>query len=299
MKINKNFSLLITLSMLVLLAWAYQGPIKKYYEAKSLPRNFIGSLNFNKVDKISITGNSAKTELIKTGTDWQVAGGGKFFLDKQSTDQLIDMINKAKVSSLDIVSTKKERQEDFGLGKSAISVVMLAGNSKLLDFKIGRLSADYLSTYISVPEGHDTYKLQGVDLVSIFGKSEWRNLNIFNLTGKTATFLRLQYPEREFKLTPKGNVWMDGKNVYKDGSVRKIVDQLLTLTASSIPEQNFKIAGLDKPLVVAQLKGADFDKTLIVGKKSGNEYFSKMGDSDNIYLIPKSAVDMLIVRPKK
>lgn len=299
MKINKNLLLLGVLGLLAITAWAYQGPIKNWRAAKTAPKNFFASLNFNKVDKISIKGKTAKFDLLKAGSDWRVDGPGKFNLDKQTVDQLVDLTNKSKVARLDLISTKKERQTEFGINETGYNVIMYQGKTELANFKVGRLANDYLSSYVANSNSDATYKLQNVNLTSLYGRPEWRDMTIFSLGGKTASSLRLQYPGRELKLSPKAANWTDGKATYRQDSINAIINPLLSLTASAIPEQNFKITSLEKPAVVVQIKGTDFDKTLMVGKKNGQEYFAKTGDSDNIYLIPKTLVDILLAGPKK
>ncbi|MEI8361542.1 MAG: DUF4340 domain-containing protein [bacterium] len=298
MKLNKNLSLLLVLIILSTLAWVYQGPLQKWRLETSQPKNPFKALNFNDVDKISISKSGKTTDLVKSGDNWKISGGGQFLTSKQLSEQIVDTINKAKSARLDILSTKKTRQAELGLANEATQVKFLKDKDEKLKIKLAA-ATDYTSSLVAFEGDDATYKISVSDLFNLFNQAEWRDLSIFSLAGKSPNYLRLQMSGREIKLTPKDKDWVDGKSLYTGASVKSITDSLLTLSAVSIPSQDFKIAGLEKPTVIVQFKGVDFDKTLMIGKKHDTNYFAKTSDSDNLYLISQSIVDQILTGLKK
>jgi hypothetical protein len=299
MKLSKNLILLIIVVLLGLSAWAYSGPIKTWNEQRGEPKNPLTGLRSANLKTIEIKRNKLTTKLVKAGELWLVDDGTKykFPVMKSLTDLIETRIASATQASIQLVSTNPGKQADFQVAGDKAIGAKFSTNDKDYSLTLGKMTADYQSTYIALPGSTNTYKLEGV-LSAIFDRDDWRDLAIFSTDQATIDYLRLQGPTNQVVLNKKDNNWLDGKVKYKATEVDKIISVLASLQAVKIPTQDYKSAGLEKPERILEIKGAGFDNTLIIGKSTKDKnYYVKTGASDNLYLISKTDHDALIATP--
>ena len=79
-----------------------------------------------------------------------------------------------------------------------------------------------------------------------------------------------------------------------EAKVSEVLEAVSALTAIDIPEQTFAGTGLDKNLIIVQVKGPGIDNTIMLGDSNENgDYYAKKADSDNIYLVASLVNDAL------
>jgi hypothetical protein len=133
-------------------------------------------------------------------------------------------------------------------------------------------------------------------LREVFEQAEWRDLTIFSSAKEKINKIRFQYPNREFTVEFKNDKWsgvLPEKFTVNQEKIGKIAQIMSSLKAREIPEQTFKNTGLEKHLIIIEAAGEAIDNVLMVGASQGGLSYAKRGESDNIYLIDKSARDEL------
>jgi len=295
---KKNIILGFILLLLIVVGYLYNGPIKKWRQDSLKPENFFSKLQTEDIDRIEIE-NKSKTVLVKKGDSWQVQGKDNFKASPEKITEALEQLNSAKKTQLDLISTNKDKKSTFNTDKSGTEVMLYNNDKLLLDFIVGKLTDDYLGTYVSATSSDETYKID-VDFNSIFTEGEWRDTVITSLDKEKINKIRIQLSSAEYKIEKKNGEWFVGTAKLNKEKVNKIVDLLSNLKATEIPEQNFSPTGLDKSTVIVQATGDGVDRTIMIGKDNGKEqYYAKSGDSDSIYLISKDIREELNKVPEQ
>lgn len=289
---------------LVVLAYAYQGPIKKWRENSGKAKNILANVDADKIEKIEITSANGKTTLSRSvwpssreenpqTVKWKYNDSKDFYADPRLIASALAAIKQAAGANIELVSNNKEKKSEFKTDGSNIIKIYQTDN-KNFEFALGE-SAGFNNSYISGPPSPNTYTVKA-DLTGAFNKDEWRDLTIFSTDKEKIKKIRLQYPNREFTVEYKNDKWegiLPEKFAADKAKVDKILGIMADLKASAIPEQSFKNTGLDKHLIIIEALGQEVDNVLMVGDKKGELYYAKRGDSDNIYLIEKTKRDEL------
>ena len=167
------------------------------------------------------------------------------------------------------------------------------------------MSDDFSSTQVAEKDSDMIYQLES-KLASVLN-TDWYDKEIFNLEKDNIQKIRFQYPSREFTIQKdekddeeSEDSWQ-GILPYKfsvdNEKVFDILETLSSLRATEIPEQSFEGTGLEKNLQIIQLSGENIDVVLMVGEDNGEElYYTKKGDSDNIYLISSEEKEKIDIR---
>lgn len=291
--------------VLIVLAYVYQGPLKKWQANLGTPKNFLAEVEMQKIDRMEIVAGGKTTVLEKKDERWKVTPGeilasrislGKdFYASKGVSDSLIKKLEEASSAKLELASANKDKREDFGI-EEGIIVKLFQENKEKANFIVGKLGSDYMSTYVALSEGSETYSVK-VNLFDILNQDDWRDKTIFSSDKNKIAKIRFQYLNREFSVEKINDKW-EGTFPYKfsvsDDKIEKILDIMSNLTAEDIPEQNFAGTGLEKNLIIVQASGEGIDNTIMVGLKNEDGlYYAKKGNSDNIYFITKEQRDEL------
>jgi hypothetical protein len=292
---KKNLILGAILILLIIFAFIYQGPIKKWQANLGKPLNFLGKVKIEEIDKIEIAKAGKITTLEKQSDKWKVGGTKNFYLSENDSKEMKDILENASRATLELISANKNNKKEFWTDESGVSVKFLADNKEKLGFIVGR-PGNSGGSYISRQDLKETYFIR-LDLNRVFDKDEWRDKAIFSFAKEKISKIRFQYPDREFTVEKKGNEWEGVKPkkfaVNKD-KMDKILFTLSNLTAIEIPEQTFRGTGLEKHLIIIEAVNNDEKNVLMVGDKNNKDlYFAKQGNSDNIYLISKAERDEL------
>jgi len=292
---KKTLYLAGALVVLIGMAFAYQGPIKKWQENMSKQKNFLAGIDTEKIDKIVVAKNG-ETVLEKGSAGWLV-GGSKFKANKLAMEEVLDKLSKAAAAELELVSTNKEKKAGFKTDSSGVTVKLYQAGKEIAKLVIGKVAGDYQSSYIAQPEADSTYLLKGVNLSYALDKTDWRERTIFAGEAAKLTKLRIQQGKIQFTSSLAGEKWAveDAKKTpLNKEKVEKITALMANLTAVEIPAQDFKVAGLEKNQLIVEATGEGVKNTLMVGNDNGKGmFYAKSGDSDIIYLISKVDRDEL------
>ena len=298
---KKNLILGIILACLLVVAYVYQGPFKDWKITAGKPKNFLSGIDAEKIDKIEIDKNKETLLLTKESKGWKIGGTKDFYVSPDTAKSMIDKIKQASELDVVVASQDKEKKISFHTDEdSGIKVKFMEGEKVLADFIVGKTTGDLLSTYISKPELEKTY-LVSLNINNVFSREDWYDRAIFSMDSTKISKIRFQYPTREFTIEKKTEgdkaEWkgtLPHEFPVSENKIAEVVNTIASLSAAMIPEQTFKGTGLEKNLIIVQVAGDGIDNTLMIGEadKDGN-YYTKKGDSDNIYLISKEQRDIL------
>ncbi len=293
---KKNSILGILLFVLVISAFVYQVPLKKWQHNLGKPENIFSKVEIGLIDKIEIFDNKKQITLDKQNQKWKYGGSKDFYADGAAMSKVFEELKKAASSEIELVSNNRERKGEFGTDGSGIEVKIYQDGKPVLDFFAGKMASDYSGSYFSFPESAASFAAKA-DLNGAFSREDWRDFTIFSSPADKIDKIRFQYPNREFTVELKGGEWagvLPEKFTVNQEKIKNILNIMSDLKASEIPEQVFAGAGLEKHLIIIQASGQGIDNVLMVGQAQDDDlYYAKKGDSDNIYLILKYERDAL------
>lgn len=290
------------LVVLIALAYVYQGPLKKWQNNLGKPQNILAKIDITKIDKMKITSGGKTIVLSKPSNvlaapasiKWKYNNAKDFYADPGLTSSALERLKQAASSEPGLISNSQARKSEFKTDGAGLNVKIYQAEKKVADFTIGN-RAGYSGSYISAPESPATYLVKA-DLRGVFEPAEWRDLTIFSTAESALNKIRFQYPNREFTVELKSDKWsgiLPEKFTVNQEKIDKISRLMSDLKAREIPEQTFDNTGLDKHLIIIEASGEGVDNVLMIGENQNGLYYAKKGDSDNIYLIDKSARDEL------
>jgi hypothetical protein len=287
---KKNIILGIILIVLVAFAWIYNGPFKNWQQSKNQEKNFLAGISAAEVSKVIINNNGKTAELDKSGSTWTIFGEKKFDVDSSAVTALNSILSEIGSSPIETISTNASNKNTFGTDDKGLKIEIVQAG-KDFNFIAGHATPDSSGTYISEPNSNKTYQL-ALDLNSVFGRDDWRNLSLFSFIGERSEKVRFQYPNQQFTLQKTNNNWagvLPKKFVVTNDKVNSLLDALSALKAAKIPAQTFAGTGLEKHSFILEASGEGFDNTLMVGDcTKDNLCYAKTAANDNIYLINKT-----------
>lgn len=292
---NKKTLLLVgALIVLVILAYAYQSPLKKWQNNLGKPKNILAKIKIDLVDKIEIINQEKILTLARENQKWKYDNSKDFYADASVMARVFNELKIAAESPMELVSETQEKKSEFKTDGSGLEIKIYQPG-KVSDFFIGNMASDYVSSYISLPKSAATYAVKA-DLAGVFNQTDWRDYTIFSTLAAKINKIRFQYPNREFTIEFKDGKWsgvLPDKFTVKPEKIQSILDIMSDLKAAEIPAQIFTNTGLDKHLIIIEASGEGINNILMIGAASNALYYAKRGDSDNIYLISKSERDEL------
>jgi len=292
---KKTLFLGSVLIVMIILAYAYQGPLKKWQNNLGKPKNILANIKIDLIDKIEIISQGKTLSLDKQNQKWKYDNSRDFYVDDSVITKVLAGLKKAALSEIELISNNQERKSEFKTDSSGLEIKIYQANKQISNFIIGGLASDYVSSYISTPESVATYAVKA-DLADVFNPVEWRDFTIFSTPAEKINKIRFQYPNREFTVELKDGKWsgfLPDKFAVKAEKIKPILDIMSNLKATEIPEQVFTNTGLDKHLIIIQATGDSVNNVLMIGQANNGLYYVKRGDSDNIYSISKEERDTL------
>jgi hypothetical protein len=300
---KKNFTLIIILALLIILAYLYQGPWQSWRANKNVTKNFLASVNVDQANRIEITKNGETTTLVLNGSRWKIDGTKDFYVSDANAQNVVARLKDLTATQLELVSTNQTKKIDFNTDSiSGVNVKLNQGSKEIASFIVGKINGNYTGTYLSPTGLANTTYLTKVDIYDAFVQNDWYDKNIFASDKTKINSVKFKNNGKEFNVAKQGDDWYatgTTKIKLNKDKVNGIVDLLASLVAAAIPDQNATSTGLSNSQLVVQATGDGIDNTIIVGNDNGQgQYYVKRENSDNIYLIAKAERDKLNVQIK-
>jgi len=294
---KKNYLLFIILLILSLGAWAYTVPYQKWQAEKKIndSGNFLSDVNMDLVDKIEVSRGDLDKNFIKKNNGVWLYGESALPTEKIIMDSMEEKLRNIATSEFVKVSINPDKKTNFGINQLSLQVKMYQGDVEMADFFIGNLTGDYQSTYISRNNDDNTYSVADT-LVQSFDYASWPDKTITDSAIEGVDVINLNYPNYVISLTNKpaatGEIYWRSEKPYalrlNKEKVEEFLNKALKLEATSMPPQAGDDYGLENPVLVVEISGADVNEKLIFGgQNKNNEYYIKQEKTGHVYLVTK------------
>jgi hypothetical protein len=271
----------------------------------------IAKLTADSFDTLEVTKNKATTILKKEGDAFKIAKPVACAADKESAKSAFDAI--AKMDFDNIISDQKSRQTELEVGDDGLRVAIKKGDKLLADFRLGKSANQFTMLRL---EGKDEVWAATNILKYQLDKSttDWRDKTITAFEEKDAE--RLQVTSKDgSKIVLTKPAPTDGGAPMTDWQVVEstvkvepfdktvpsgMVSQLATWKTNDFADgAKPEDTGLASPeLTVTVSLRSGKQQTVLLGKKKGDDdYYVKVADNPQVFLVKKYNLDRLNKRP--
>ncbi|MBL4654874.1 MAG: DUF4340 domain-containing protein [Bacteroidia bacterium] len=225
------------------------------------------------IDKVSaikiLTKAKNEVDLIKTDGSWQVKIGENKFgkADDEKIVSAIDQIAIIKPSNL--VSTDKEKYNEFQVDTSGVRVRVFEGDKRTLDIILGKFSYKSqreMYTYIRLSDADEVYSVEGLLDITFNRQLEfWRYDVIIDSDPEDWTKLTYTYPgDSSFTIELKENGWfLDGMIQVDSNKVTKKYFSRLKYLANSNFTDDVNASSLSNPIMSLKID-VDGEEPIVV-----------------------------------
>src|ERR1017187_1362295 len=286
-----------------------RSPEKGNRSAESTPRP-IAKLVDGGFDTLEVTKGKTTTVIKKEGDAYKIVKPMAFPADKDGAKLAFESLTKMEFGN--IVSDQKSRQGELELGEDGLRLTVKKGETVRTDLRIGKTSNQM--TMIRLEGKDEVWSTSGLFKYQ-FDKdtTAWRDKTItsfdekdaekLQVTSKNGAKIVLSKPApRDAGPAPEWQVVESSVKVEPfDKSVASGMASLLgtwkanDFADSAKPEET----GLDTPelTVTVSLKNGK-QQTALVGKKKGeDDWYVKLADNPQVFLVKKFNIDRLNKRP--
>jgi biopolymer transport protein ExbD len=270
----------------------------------------IAAMKAADVDELEVTQNQVTVKLKKTGESWAVTAPVSYPADQASVKSAVEKLESLAFDG--VVTDRADKHVDYEVtDDKGVHVVARKGGAVLADFLLGKVASGV--TMLRVTGKNDVWRAVG-SLKYVFGKEpkSWRDHEVISFKKDEVEKVELRTPagkivcKRDAGEAGKPDKWSVAEappsltiEKLDDSIPAGIMSTLMTLRAYDFadgvkPEES----GLDNPqaTAVVHLKGGA-QKTAIVGKAKGDQFYVKTPEREQVYLISKYSVERLTKRP--
>lgn len=258
----------------------------------------VESFEVEEITKIEINSPDISETLEKTGDQWIVSSKDSVKADLNVITAILK--NTQKLERGEVASKNKEKHSVFRVDENGVHIKLFAGNLTKADFYVGKSGPQFSSTYIR-KEGEDTVYLFKENLIAVFNKDEFRDLNIIafeddklrglHFEGEKQV-LNLQKEDEEWRLTQPLNIEVD------ETKVKSLINSLSLLRGNDvITDLEEKDTGFDKPIIKVTISFEEEkdNQILLIGNRISDDndadYYSKREGNETVYTLSRSMVD--------
>ena len=260
------------------------------------------------IDGLEVTNAKLTTSLKRTGETWAVTSPVNYPADQAAVKTALEKIEALSFDG--VVTDKPDKHADYEVTEDkGVRIVAKKGGAVLADFFIGKIAGGM--TMFRVNGKNDVWRAVG-SLRFVYGKEtkNWRDHEVMTFKRDEVEKVELEAAggkvvcKREASEAGKPDKWTILESPVKiekpDDSVPAgIMSTLMSLRAFDFadgvkPEES----GLDKPTATATayLKGGA-TKKVMVGKPKGDQFYVKVPDRDQVFLISKYSIERVVKKP--
>jgi hypothetical protein len=253
MKKLNNKTLIIILVVLVgifALVRVFRAPAQRSNLKKELV-----SLDTASVTQIKLIPkvDGAEITFKREGSKWTVTKFGKEYnVDFGAATNLLSQLVGLKPQKM--VSSKKEKWDDYQVGDSTTSVQIFAGSDEVADLKIGRIGFNQnpaqmqqqqyggggfagAFTYVRLTDEDEVYTVDGF-LESSFNRSlnDWRNKTLIRIKTEDVTKISFNYPDSSFVTEKRDKKWWIGVVPADSNKMKSYLNQLSFKNATTFAD---------------------------------------------------------------
>ena len=270
----------------------------------------IPKLKADDFDTLEVTKGGVTTVMKKRGDDYQIVKPIDYLADKESAKAGFETMEKIEFN--DILSAEKSRQKEFEVDESGLRVVVKKGDKLLADLHVGKTAND--ETMVRLEGKDQVWATTGFFRYQLDKDTlGWRDKHISRYEEKDAYKIEVAHKTRgrivierpapsDGGPAPEWRVVESSINV-EPFDKRMATDVATTLSALAASEfaDNAKPeeTGLDSPenTVTVSLRDGKQYRILFGKKKDDDNFYVKMADKPQVFLIRKFQVEQINKRP--
>lgn len=231
-------------------------------------------------------GDGATLAFSLDGGNW-VLGDRKYPTDAAELESALKAVEKIK--ALEPVSSGGD-DERYGLGASAVSVIVKKGGKELRRIAVGKASATGQQSYVKIDGGSSVFLVSG-NFKRMFDKTadNFRDRRIFDLKTADVTAIELIGKEN-YRLNRTADGWSSVPAAKMDkAKVDQWLSSIATLKAEGFPAEGTQPAG--KPLGSIRFTVGGKTAALTVLAQDGGKYVCSSSESPYAFYIPEYALE--------
>ena len=98
--------LIIILVVLWGAAYIYKGPMQEENIQEENPANFLSEISTESISKIIVNRDGVTTTLTKENDKFKIEGTKNFYVNKETSKNIIETLENAKIAALELVSSE-------------------------------------------------------------------------------------------------------------------------------------------------------------------------------------------------
>lgn len=265
----------------------------------------IAKIETKQVKRVAISSVKNKTiELALKGKTWSVSKPVPYGADKHAVDALLEKLEKLEFG--DLVTERKDKHASHEVdAKSGVHVEVFGDKGTLADFYVGKIAAGY--TMVRSAKNKQVFQAVG-SIRHIFDKENknWRDRTIINVKQSQVEKIGVTSSAGEILLARKSE-----KDAWKVEKSSKTIDQIDKQVVTSLLSSSYNLSAHDfadgkkaeetglaqpKASLTLTLKGGKQVK-LLVGANKKDDFWVKLADKPQIFIIKKYTAENLLRRP--
>ena len=233
------------------------------------------------VDVIELAGEET-VRLEKQSGTWRITAPIQYDTDERSMSSVLSSI--VDLTSDGVISSRVERQSEYGVDSTGTSVKVMGSNTELANFIVGSTSGDYSHSYLRFTDSNDILLVRGV-LSRIYSKelNEWRDKRVLKAPKEEIIGVKIDGVKGKFSLSGSDAPWsITFGNVTELADSNK-VDDIVSFLGP------LKVSGFATEEDSLDLDPEKADVMCKVTYKSGEEhllsFFGDIDEDSNFWLL--------------
>jgi len=290
-----NRRMLIIAGILVVFVIIFANPFKD--QLKREKRDWQAVFDSTKVmnaDHIEVVTANDSSVVVKQDGHWVVASQNSFPADTAAVGNLLRALKNARSSG--VVSNNPENRSRFQVDQTGVRVKVLAQNTVVADFTLGKMGADFTTSYVLPAGSNDVQVVRGVNRNLFWRPQGMRDRSIFKFDEPNLKQVTADIPEGGWELIRTDTTWSVRKtgeeNIHPADKTLAgtLVQSLSDFSADQFLDNASDTVntGLDHPAYRYTLRFMDGTETSVAigGKNDRNQYYAERPDRPGaIYLL--------------
>ena len=301
----------ITLAILVVLLIAYL--LMNQSEKRSLSvketSNWLG-VDSGLVNKIGVRRLGTAVDFEKAGEGWKVIDRGKSYpTEKGTVEQLANLAHALSVG--EIISSNPEKQMLFQVDTiSGSTVTFYRDGNPLATMIVGKMGADYQTTYVRKPDSKDVYWAKG-NFARLLNRpaSGYRDKTLITVDTTQIAAMNFKSKDVDYRIGRQDSLWRvvpakgDAFNP-NPGKVSNVLRQLAMMRwNNAVAEGDTARPNFMQPTVQIEITMTDGSARVLkfVTQNGGDQksYFVQSPAGDETYIVYDYVVNNLVKKPEE
>jgi len=249
-------------------------------------------------DKIQISkNNSPATILQKTGSNWNIISPITAEADQEKIN---DILTRTKtLEKGDQISDKKEKFSQFNVDEHGSHVEFFQNNKKILGFYVGKMSDDYVSTFIRNDTEDTVYLTKGI-LESVFSQDAeaLRNKMVVQVNEADVAEVLLKKEDKKRSFIQKNATWESTPaSALSQNAIKEKIRTLLQIRAASFPLKDHPthedmLKNFDIKVFIKRTN-SDLKSTVLYIKKDSSATYGILEDKQDVFTLDSSLIQTI------